>query len=175
MRTQVAIVGGGLAAARAIREYRAAGGSGSIALLSREQSLPYHRPPLSKRYLRGEVDREGTLVEPQQFYEENAVELLLGTEVTAVEPRERFVRTTDRRYGYDKLLIATGAQPRTLDVPGADLPGVFSLPSEPHVSSVGCPLTAMMRFTCGRRYGGCDAHHESALKVLHCPANGSIK
>jgi NADPH-dependent 2,4-dienoyl-CoA reductase/sulfur reductase-like enzyme len=128
-RFELVIVGGGLAAARAIREYRAAGGPGSIALLSREQSLPYHRPPLSKRYLRGEVEVDGTLVEPQEFYEENGVELLLGTEVTAVEPRERFVSTTDGRYGYEKLLIATGAQPRTLDVPGADLPGVFSLRS----------------------------------------------
>ena len=128
-RFELVIVGGGLAAARAIREYRAAGGSGSIALLSREQSLPYHRPPLSKRYLRGEVDRDGTLVEPQEFYEENGVELLLGTEVTAVDPRERAVRTADGLYGYRKLLLATGAQPRTLDVPGADLPGVFSLRS----------------------------------------------
>jgi len=128
-RFELVIVGGGLASARAIREYRATGGSGSIALLSREQSLPYHRPPLSKRYLRGEVDRDGTLVEPQEFYEENGVELLLGTEVAAVDPRERAVRTADGLYGYGKLLLATGAQPRTLDVPGADLPGVFSLRS----------------------------------------------
>ncbi len=128
-RFELVIVGGGLAAARAIREYRAAGGSGSIALLSREQSLPYHRPPLSKRYLRGEVDRDGTLVEPQEFYDENGVELLLGTEVAAVDPRESAVGTADGLYGYGKLLLATGAQPRTLDVPGAGLPGVFSLRS----------------------------------------------
>jgi NADPH-dependent 2,4-dienoyl-CoA reductase/sulfur reductase-like enzyme len=129
-RFDLVIVGGGLAGARAIREYRAAGGSGSIALLSREESLPYHRPPLSKRYLRGEVERDGTLVEPQEFYEENGVEVLLGTEVTAIEPRERAVRTAGgASYGYGKLLVATGAQPRTLDVPGATLPGVFSLRS----------------------------------------------
>jgi NADPH-dependent 2,4-dienoyl-CoA reductase/sulfur reductase-like enzyme len=128
-RFELVIVGGGLAAARAIREYRAAGGSGSVALLSREQSLPYHRPPLSKRYLRGEVGREDTFVEPQEFYEDNAVELLLGTEVTGVDTRDGAVTTANRRYGYRRLLLATGAQPRRLDVPGAELPGVFTLRS----------------------------------------------
>jgi NADPH-dependent 2,4-dienoyl-CoA reductase/sulfur reductase-like enzyme len=126
---ELLIVGGGLAAARAIREYRAAGGSGSIALLSREESLPYHRPPLSKRYLRGEVARDETLVEPQEFYDENGVELLLGTEVTAIDTRESSVTAAGTRFAYSQLLLAPGAQPRTLDVPGADLPGVFSLRS----------------------------------------------
>jgi len=126
---ELVIVGGGLAASRAIREYRAGGGSGSIALLSKEESLPYHRPPLSKRYLRGEVGREDTLVEPQEFYEENGVELLLGTEVTGLDTREGAVATARGRYAYGKLLLATGARPRSLDVPGSDLPGVFTLRS----------------------------------------------
>jgi NADPH-dependent 2,4-dienoyl-CoA reductase/sulfur reductase-like enzyme len=120
---ELIIVGGGLTAARAIREYRAAGGDGRIALLAREARLPYHRPPLSKRYLRGETEAEQTLVEPEEFYDRNDVELLLGTEVRSVESREQTV--CGLRYG--KLLIATGSLPRALDVPGADLPGVFSL------------------------------------------------
>jgi len=120
---ELIIVGGGLTAARAIREYRAAGGEGRIALLSRESRLPYHRPALSKRYLRGETDAEQTLVEPEQFYVDHDVELLLGTEVTSIDTREREV--AGHRYG--KLLIATGSMPRALDVPGADLPGVFTL------------------------------------------------
>jgi 3-phenylpropionate/trans-cinnamate dioxygenase ferredoxin reductase component len=120
---ELIIVGGGLTAARAIREYRAAGGDGRIALLTRERTLPYHRPPLSKRYLRGETEAEHTLVEPEEFYDQNAVELLLGTEVTTVDPREQTVCG----YRYDRLLIATGSLPRALDVPGADLPGVFTL------------------------------------------------
>jgi NADPH-dependent 2,4-dienoyl-CoA reductase/sulfur reductase-like enzyme len=128
-RFDLVIVGGGLAAARAIRGYRAEGGAGSIALLSREQALPYHRPPLSKRYLRGEVELDATLVEPQEFYKAHGVELLLGTEVTGIEPRERAMTTAGGRYGYGRLLLATGAEPRTLDAPGADLPGVFSLRS----------------------------------------------
>jgi NADPH-dependent 2,4-dienoyl-CoA reductase/sulfur reductase-like enzyme len=119
------IVGGGLTAARAIREYRAAGGGGRIGLLSREARLPYHRPPLSKRYLRGEAAAEQTLVEPEEFYTRNDVDLLLGIEVTSVDPREQIV--SGFRYG--KLLIATGSVPRTLKVAGADRPGVFTLRS----------------------------------------------
>jgi NADPH-dependent 2,4-dienoyl-CoA reductase/sulfur reductase-like enzyme len=120
---ELIIVGGGLTAARAIRGYRAAGGEGRIALLTREARLPYHRPPLSKRYLRGETEAEQTLVEPEEFYDEHGVELLLGTEVTSVDPRGQAVCGLR----YDKLLIATGSLPRALDVPGADLPGVFTL------------------------------------------------
>jgi NADPH-dependent 2,4-dienoyl-CoA reductase/sulfur reductase-like enzyme len=122
---ELIIVGGGLTAARAIAEYRAAGGGGRIALISREPNLPYHRPPLSKRYLRGEIGAEQTLVETEEFYAKNDVELLLGTEVTAVDTREHNV--VGLRYG--KLLIATGSLPRTLEVPGVDLPGVFTLRS----------------------------------------------
>jgi NTE family protein len=122
---ELIIVGGGLTAARAIAEYRTAGGDGRIALISREPNLPYHRPPLSKRYLRGQIDVEQTLVEPEEFYAENDVELLLGTEVTGVDTREQVV--SGLRYA--KLLIATGSLPRALEVPGVDLPGVFSLRS----------------------------------------------
>jgi NADPH-dependent 2,4-dienoyl-CoA reductase/sulfur reductase-like enzyme len=122
---ELIIVGGGLTAARAIAEYRAAGGGGRIALISREPNLPYHRPPLSKRYLRGEIGAEQTLVESEEFYAKSGVELLLGTEVTAVDTREHNV--VGLRYG--KLLIATGSLPRTLEVPGVDLPGVFTLRS----------------------------------------------
>jgi NADPH-dependent 2,4-dienoyl-CoA reductase/sulfur reductase-like enzyme len=127
---ELVIVGGGLAAARAAKAYRAAGGAGGVALLSSERALPYHRPPLSKGYLRGEAERKQTLVEPREFYDENDVELVLGSEVEAVDPHERAVVTSDgRRFRYRKLLLATGAVPRTLEVPGADLSGVFSLRS----------------------------------------------
>ena len=122
---ELIVVGGGLTTARAIREYRAAGGDGRIALLSKEQTLPYHRPPLSKRYLRGEIHAGQTLVEPQEFYDDHEVELLLGTEVTRIDTQEQ--RVSGHRY--EKLLLATGAVPRTLDVPGADLPGVHTLRS----------------------------------------------
>jgi NADPH-dependent 2,4-dienoyl-CoA reductase/sulfur reductase-like enzyme len=127
-RFELVIVGGGLTAARAIKSYRDAGGDGRIALLSKERTPPYHRPPLSKRFLRGEAERQDTLVEPESFYAANEVELLLGTEVVRVEPGEQTVATADgSRYRYHKVLLATGAEPRRLPVEGADLPGVFTL------------------------------------------------
>jgi NADPH-dependent 2,4-dienoyl-CoA reductase/sulfur reductase-like enzyme len=123
------IVGGGLASARAINAYRAAGGEGRIALLSKDAVLPYHRPPLSKGYLRDEFD-EAPFVEDEAFYTGNDVEVLLGTSVAAVAPAARSVITTrGQSYGYKQLLIASGAQPRRLEVRGAELDGVFTLRS----------------------------------------------
>lgn len=127
---ELVIVGGGLAAARAIKGYRAAGGGGRIALLNKERALPYHRPPLSKRVLRGEAEPKDTLVEQEAFYADNDVELLLGTEAAGVDTSDRVVLTREgTRYRYGKLLLATGATPRRLDIEGADLPGVFTLRS----------------------------------------------
>ncbi len=123
---ELVIVGGGLTAARAIKSYRDAGGSGTIALLAQERTLPYHRPPLSKAFMRGESDADA-LAEQEGFYREHGVEVLLGTTVTAVSPRERSVNTGTRLCRYQKLLLAPGSRPRRLEVPGSDLAGVFSL------------------------------------------------
>lgn len=120
------IVGGGLASARAIKSYRESGGEGSVALLSRDSTLPYHRPPLSKRFLRGETDEE-PLVEDGAFYRDHGVEVMLETSVTSVDGGERAVQLETDRLSYQRLLLATGAWPRRLSVPGAELEGVFSL------------------------------------------------
>lgn len=125
---ELVIIGGGLASARAIKAYREAGGAGRIALVSRDSSVPYHRPPLSKRYLRGETDREGTLVEPESFYADQDVELLLERTAERVLPGERRIELEGgESLTYERLLLATGAWPRTLEVPGAGLDGVFTL------------------------------------------------
>src|SRR5215208_1497593 len=120
------IVGGGLASARAIKSYREAGGEGSIALISKDATLPYHRPPLSKRFLRGETHDE-PLVEDEAFYEHHGVEVLLETTVSSVDTRERTADVDGEQFGYRQLLLATGAWPRKLQAPGFDLEGVFAL------------------------------------------------
>ena len=124
-RFEVVIAGGGLTAARAIKSYREAGGVGRVALLAQEPVLPYHRPALSKRFLRGETT-DAPFAEDEGFYRDD-VEVLLETPVTSVDPGNRVVTTEAGPIHYDKLLIATGATPRQLHVPGADLDGVFSL------------------------------------------------
>jgi NADPH-dependent 2,4-dienoyl-CoA reductase/sulfur reductase-like enzyme len=127
---ELVIVGGGLASARAIKSYREEGGEGRILLVSKDSVLPYHRPPLSKSYLRGETDGLDALVESANFYVDNDVEVLLETAVARVDSRERAVEIEDGlRHRYHKLLIASGARARRPDSPGANLPGVFSLRS----------------------------------------------
>jgi NADPH-dependent 2,4-dienoyl-CoA reductase/sulfur reductase-like enzyme len=124
---ELIVAGGGLTAARAIKSYREAGGAGRIALLGKETALPYHRPALSKRYLRGETV-DAPFVEDEAFYTDRDVDLLLGAPVGAVDPGARVVTAANgARYRYRKLLIATGAEPRRLNVPGAGLDGVYTL------------------------------------------------
>ena len=122
----IAIVGGGLATARVVKEYREAGGTDPIRIFSADVDPPYHRPPLSKRYLRGEVERDGTLVEPESYYGEHDAELRLGTVVRSIAGGE--IHLSDgERIPYDRLVIASGAAPRRLPLPGMDLEGVFTL------------------------------------------------
>jgi NTE family protein len=123
---ELVIVGGGLTAARAIKSYRDAEGSGRIALMSKESDLPYHRPALSKRYLRGETT-DAPFAEDATFYHDHEVEVLLETAATAVDAGARTVTTDAGSFRYGKLLIATGATPRRLTVPGADLDAVHAL------------------------------------------------
>jgi NADPH-dependent 2,4-dienoyl-CoA reductase/sulfur reductase-like enzyme len=127
---ELIIIGGGLTSARAVAAYRDAGGDGTIALVSGDSTIPYHRPPLSKRYLRGEVEAAETHVETDSFYSYNEVELMLETEVFAVAPRDRTITTrAGKDYRFDKLLLATGAVPRRLEVAGTGLQGTFTLRS----------------------------------------------
>jgi NADPH-dependent 2,4-dienoyl-CoA reductase/sulfur reductase-like enzyme len=125
-RFELVIAGGGLTAARAVESYREAGGGGRVALVTDEPTLPYHRPALSKKYLRGEKT-EAPFVQNEAFYIDHGVEVLLGLPVTCVDAANRFVTTPDGPLHFERLVIATGATPRRLPVPGADLEGVFSL------------------------------------------------
>jgi NADPH-dependent 2,4-dienoyl-CoA reductase/sulfur reductase-like enzyme len=122
---ELVIVGGGLAAARAIKSYRDSGGSGRLALLTAEDVLPYHRPALSKRYLRGEVD--APFAEAEAFYADHGVEVLLDTPATSLDVGTHVVRTDAGGFQYAKLLLAPGSAPRPLDVTGSDRSEVYSL------------------------------------------------
>jgi NADPH-dependent 2,4-dienoyl-CoA reductase/sulfur reductase-like enzyme len=122
---ELVIVGGGLTAARAIKSYRDSGGSGQVALLAAEAVLPYHRPALSKRYLRGEV--AAPFAEAETFYVDHGVEVLLDTPATSLDVGARVVTTGAGSFEYAKLLLAPGSTPRRLDATGSDRSEVFSL------------------------------------------------
>ncbi|MFI7672249.1 NAD(P)/FAD-dependent oxidoreductase [Actinophytocola sp. NPDC049390] len=122
------IVGAGLAGAKAAQTLREEGFDGRVVLVGDEAERPCERPPLSKGYLLGDQDRAAVYVHDEGWYEENSVELLSGRPVVALDRAAHEVELEGgERIGYRKLLLATGASPRTLPVPGADLPGVHHL------------------------------------------------
>jgi 3-phenylpropionate/trans-cinnamate dioxygenase ferredoxin reductase subunit len=128
MQNTVVIAGAGHAAGQTIVSLRQGGYAGRIVLVGGEPYLPYQRPPLSKKFLAGEVDVARLLVRQDKFYAEHAVDVLLNTRVNAIEPGARTVQlSTGERLAYDKLVLATGSRVRTVDLPGHHLPGVHYL------------------------------------------------
>jgi len=124
----VAVVGAGLAGAKAVEVLRAEGYGGRIVLFGDEPHRPYERPPLSKGYLQGNDERDTVFVHPENWYGEHDVDLRLGTEVTGLDRHAHELMTAGGQpVRYDRLLLATGASPRHLRLPHADLPGVHYL------------------------------------------------
>jgi 3-phenylpropionate/trans-cinnamate dioxygenase ferredoxin reductase subunit len=110
------IVGGGLASGMTAQEYREAGGRGSTLIVSNEQHPPYHRPPLTKEFLRGEKPVEEVYMHPVEWWGANGVDLRLGTEVTDVDPAGRSIGLAGgERVEFGQLALATGATPRPFD------------------------------------------------------------
>ena len=121
-------MGGGQAAVQAIDTLRRKGFAGQIVLIGDEPWLPYQRPPLSKKYLAGALERERLLLRPAQFYESHSIETRLGRRVEEIARREQRLRLDDgSTTAYDALLIATGSRPRPLAAPGVELDGVHFL------------------------------------------------
>jgi 3-phenylpropionate/trans-cinnamate dioxygenase ferredoxin reductase component len=124
----IVIIGGGLGGAKAAEALRDQGYHGSITLISNEADAPYERPPLSKAYLAGQAPFEDALVHPLPWYGEHDVDLRLSTSATAVDKDAHTVTLSDgTTLSYDKLLLATGATPRRLSLPGADADNVLYL------------------------------------------------
>src|SRR4051795_8344420 len=122
------IVGAGLAAAKAAEALRDEGFDGKVLLIGDEPERPYERPPLSKDYLRGDAPREQAYVHSDFFYGARDIDLVTGTSVTALDPgRSRITLDNGREVAYDRLLLATGAEPNRLSIPGSELEGVHYL------------------------------------------------
>ena len=124
------IVGASLAGATAANALREHGFDGRVVLIGDEARRPYERPPLSKEYLRGEKDFNATAVHSADFYDEREIELRTSTVVTSIDPTKRLVALSSGEHiTFDRLLLTTGATPRRLSIPGADLEGVYYLRS----------------------------------------------
>ncbi|MFJ1612103.1 NAD(P)/FAD-dependent oxidoreductase [Streptomyces sp. NPDC088251] len=140
------IVGGGLAGAKAAETLRAEGFSGRVILLGDERDHPYERPPLSKGYLSGKEERDSVFVHETAWYAGADIELHLGQPVTGLDREDRSVQLGDGTVvHYDKLLLATGAEPRRLPIPGTDLAGVHHLRRLAHADRLRNVLTSLGR------------------------------
>jgi NADPH-dependent 2,4-dienoyl-CoA reductase/sulfur reductase-like enzyme/nitrite reductase/ring-hydroxylating ferredoxin subunit len=127
-RITVVIVGGGAAGNAAAETLRHEGYSSSITMLSADESIPCDRPNLSKGYLAGVASDESNLLRSAKFYKDHNIDLHLGARVAAIDIRSRFVELADgSRHSYGMLLLATGADPVRLEIPGSDLPHVHYL------------------------------------------------
>jgi 3-phenylpropionate/trans-cinnamate dioxygenase ferredoxin reductase subunit len=122
------IVGASLAGAKAAETLRDEGFSGQIVLIGAETERPYERPPLSKGYLLGKDEKSAVYVHDEGWYGEHEVDLRTGVTVTAIDPAAGQVTLDDGgSVSYDRLLLATGASPRRLPLPGGDFDGVLYL------------------------------------------------
>lgn len=122
------LIGGGIAADTAAQTLRDEGETGSILMLSGESFLPYNRPSLIGGLLTGERNASQILVRPPEAYQQNRLDIRLDTKVVRIDPSQHLVVDANgQEYQYDRLLIATGARSRHLNVPGAGLAGIFHL------------------------------------------------
>ncbi len=122
------LIGGGLAAANCARWLREEGGEGSILLVGREPDPPYNRPPLTKEFLQDKETKEDALFRPDEWWEEQSIELLTGTSVMKLDTDARVATlSTKETIGFDKALIATGSNVNRLRVDGCDLDGLHYL------------------------------------------------
>jgi NADPH-dependent 2,4-dienoyl-CoA reductase/sulfur reductase-like enzyme len=129
--SKIVIAGGGMVAGYAAKQMVELGlKSGDLAILSADSSVPYERPPLSKGFLAGSDTEEGIRINQEDFYREHGIDLRLGTGISGVDTAAKRLRlVSGGEFGFDKLIIATGARVNTLKIPGATLDNVRYLRS----------------------------------------------
>jgi 3-phenylpropionate/trans-cinnamate dioxygenase ferredoxin reductase component len=162
------IIGGGLAGAGAATTLRDEGFDGRVILVGSEPEEPYNRPPLSKEYLRGESDDDAIRVNPSARYREQEIDLRTGVTATRVDAAAQQVELEGgERIGYDALLLATGSEPRTLRLPGAELDGIRYLRTHPDSDRLHADLARKPRVAVvGGGWIGCEV--AASARQLGC-------
>ncbi len=168
MADRVVVVGGGQAGASLVARLRNDGFSGAVTLIGNEPVPPYQRPPLSKKYLLGEMAKERLYLKPASFYGDQEIELVTGTPVTVIDRAEREVVAGDQRIPYDALALTTGALPRMLPAAiGGALAGVYPVRTLADVDAMAPEVVAGRRvLIVGGGYIGLEAAAVCALKGL---------
>jgi 3-phenylpropionate/trans-cinnamate dioxygenase ferredoxin reductase subunit len=151
------LIGGGLAGATCACTLRELGADGTILLVGREPDPPYNRPPLSKGYLQGKETREDTLYRDAGWYAERSIEVLTRVSAMKLDVEQRVVRLSTREeVGFDKALLATGANVRRLDAPGAELEGIHYLRTLANSDSIRDDAAGRRVVLIGGSYIGCE-------------------
>jgi NADPH-dependent 2,4-dienoyl-CoA reductase/sulfur reductase-like enzyme len=129
--SNIVILGGGMVAGYAAKQLVELGlKAGELAILSSDSVVPYERPPLSKGFLAGKDSEDAIKINPDDFYRKQGIELRLECEVDTIDVKRKRLMLKDRNeFGFQKLVIATGARPRTLNIPGSHLQNLFYLRS----------------------------------------------
>jgi 3-phenylpropionate/trans-cinnamate dioxygenase ferredoxin reductase subunit len=161
------LIGGGLAAANCARWLREEGGEGSILLVGREPDPPYNRPPLSKTYLQGKESREDALFRPDEWWDEQRIDVLTGTSVTKLDTQERVATlSTKEEVQFRTALLATGANVKRLRVDGCDLDGIHYLRAFANSNAIRADAEARKRAVLiGGSYIGCEV--AASLTAAH--------
>ncbi len=125
------ILGGGMVAGYCAKEYVGnSGDAGDLAIISGDDALPYERPPLSKSFLAGTDSEETVLINESGFYPNNSIDVKLNTRISTIDPDGKRLRTdSGDEFSFEKLILATGAEVRRLEIPGASSENVFYLRS----------------------------------------------
>ncbi len=165
---ELLVIGGGPAGHHAVRAYREAGGAGTVALVSADDAAPYHRPPLSKDYLRGEADDEDLPIEAESWYADNDIDLVLNSSVEELEPAARIARAgAGERWRFRACVVATGSEPLVPELPGTEHPDVHYLRSMDDGKRLRERATAAgSAVVIGSGFIGCEAAASLAMRGL---------
>jgi 3-phenylpropionate/trans-cinnamate dioxygenase ferredoxin reductase subunit len=168
MADKVVVLGGGQAGAALVAKLRNDGFTGALTLIGDEPVPPYQRPPLSKKYLLGEMSEERLYLKPASFYDEHDIELVTGTTATTIDRAARVVVTGSRNFSYDWLALTTGALPRMLPAAiGGTLASVYPVRTLADVDAMAPEVVAGRRvLIVGGGYIGLEAAAVCAQKGL---------
>jgi 3-phenylpropionate/trans-cinnamate dioxygenase ferredoxin reductase subunit len=164
------LIGGGIAAGSCAAALREEGGSGSVLLVGRELDPPYDRPPCSKEYLQGRVQREETYFHDAEWYAAQDIELLTRTSVLKLDVEARVARLSSKEeVSYGNALLATGANVRRLNVPGCDLEGIHYLRTLGNADAIREDAADAERVVLiGGSYIGCEVAASLTVLGKHC-------
>jgi 3-phenylpropionate/trans-cinnamate dioxygenase ferredoxin reductase subunit len=165
---RIVIVGAGPAGVATARAYREHGGPGEVTLIGKETHIPYRRPPLTKEFLRGELDVGELSIESQDWFDDHDIQLCLGCEATAIDPNTGTVDVDGTMLRGDAIVLATGAEPSRPNLPGLEDPRVQTMRERTDSERIAAQARPGTRtVVLGAGFIGCELAASLALNGAH--------